>query len=531
MIWSKILMHRRLVALDLVAAAFCLAGLIGLIYHGARLDDYNQPIMVPHFLGIWLSTFMLFYGLQIPWTLHFTPHRGYKLSLASFIQYCIIAVVVFILIIGYYVGFRNDGGTWALFLFPCVLINTYLAWIRMRLAAPNSRISFTVRSKEDGTMDSSDSKPWFDHMVVPKTKAQRIVLLTAAGLNVFVLSIAFITVGLLLGGCLVQAQGYRSYPPRGRFVTVSGSKGQTTEVMIWCTGPLSATQPTIVFDIGGGGHSSSDLYGLQFALNDAGRRVCTYDYPGCGWSGPSIDVTQPQILDQLMAAINEPPPYALLGTMDGGPERILQYALKYPSNVAALIVLDYRPGPSEMEMYKTMRGYTDAQATNYAVSTIGGRFALGNLVRAIGVQWGLMSVFAPPSPDYVPINDQMEKLFLNIYNEKQWQTQMNILASQVANPSTLFYYDIWSTTHTLDPNIPVLWLYANTNITKQCIQYNYSAMDCTEAHRTAEIYLPYVQQAANMTANSHLFVYDDPSTFLSGGPYIPWTTQRILQHV
>ena len=28
----------------------------------------------------------------------------------------------------------------------------------------------------------------------------------------------------------------------------------------------------------------SDLWGLQFALNAAGRRVCTYDPPGTAWS-------------------------------------------------------------------------------------------------------------------------------------------------------------------------------------------------------------------------------------------------------
>ena len=58
--------------------------------------------------------------------------------------------------------------------------------------------------------------------------------------------------------------------------------------------------------------SSSDLYGLQFALNNAGYRVCTYDYPGTGWSDPGVDAAQPMILDKIVAAIGEPGPFVLL---------------------------------------------------------------------------------------------------------------------------------------------------------------------------------------------------------------------------
>ena len=76
------------------------------------------------------------------------------------------------------------------------------------------------------------------------------------------------------------------YPPRGQFVHISFPTGETRRVHVWCTGPpaTSTRRPTFFFDCGGGGHSMSDLWGLQFALNAAGRRVCTYDPPGTAWS-------------------------------------------------------------------------------------------------------------------------------------------------------------------------------------------------------------------------------------------------------
>jgi hypothetical protein len=60
--------------------------------------------------------------------------------------------------------------------------------------------------------------------------------------------------------------------------------------------------------------TSSDLYPFQFALNDQGYRVCTYDYPGTGWSGFGVEASQPMILDKIIDAIDEPGPFVLLVT-------------------------------------------------------------------------------------------------------------------------------------------------------------------------------------------------------------------------
>jgi len=240
---------------------------------------------------------------------------------------------------------------------------------------------------------------------------------------------------------------------------------------------------------------------------------------------------QDSILDELMTAANEAPPFILLGTMDGGPERIYDYALKHPEKVTSLIVIDYSPGPPEMEVYRIIRDYTAAEAQAYAVETIQGRYFTGNVVRGIAVQWGLMSQFAPPGTTYLPAALQDEKLFLNIYNEKQWQTQMVYLDNQLNIPSLLFDYDLWSTNRTLAASIPVFWLYNNVNITRQCVEYQYTATQCTEAQETQNVYYPYILQATNMTAGSKVIVYEDATDMLSQGQYISWSVQQILSSI
>jgi len=409
-------------------------------------------------------------------------------------------------------------------LLACVVVNTYVAWVRMqtsRAAAAgfvskdeSTPLAFGINGGRD--LDSPNHKlPWE----------------IAMGVNAFLVAVVFILTGLLLGGSLVQANGYRSFPPRGNFVSLVSPSGHPLTVMVQCTGAANASQATIVFDVGGGGHSSTDLYGMQLALNDAGHRVCTYDYPGCGWSGYGDDALQPQILEQILTAINEPAPYILLGTMDGGPTRIYDYALRYPQNVRALVVIDYSPGPSEMEGYKIMRNYTDSQATEYAVETIQSRFDLGNIVRGLAVQWGLMSIFAPPGTTFVPASMQTEKLFLNLYNEKQWQTQVAMLARQIADPPLLFGYDLWATNRTLSDTIPVWWFYNNVNITRTCVDYAYTTTRCEEAQKSQSMTYPYIVQATNMTSGSKIIQYEDARDMLSQGQYIPWTVGLILENI
>jgi hypothetical protein len=277
---------------------------------------------------------------------------------------------------------------------------------------------------------------------------------------------------------------------------------------------------------------SSDLYPLQFTLNKNGYRVCTYDYPGTGWSDPGVDIRQPLILDRIVREISEPGPFVILGTMDGGPNRILELSLSsLRPSIQGLVVLDYNPGPSEMEMYRILNNLTLSEALPFAISSIQSRHRLGQIIAAIVVQWGLMGVFAPPSAPVVAGDAQMEKLFLNIYNEKQWQTQILYLAEQLANPPSLFSYDNWSTQN-LSQLPPVLWFYNNINITLQeCEKQQNTAQQCAQNQLQNEIYLQNVQSIVNTVPGSKLFVTQNAKGFLSEGENIPGTVSNILANI
>lgn len=95
-------------------------------------------------------------------------------------------------------------------------------------------------------------------------KSGATVSIMSIGIGGFV----FLSIVLLQGGCWLQASGYHSYPPVGEFVTITYPTGQTQRILTHCTGPRDPTMPTFWFEVGGGGHSMSDLWGLRDYLND-----------------------------------------------------------------------------------------------------------------------------------------------------------------------------------------------------------------------------------------------------------------------
>ena len=267
---------------------------------------------------------------------------------------------------------------------------------------------------------------------------------------------------LLLGGSGTIAVGWRRFTPRGAFYTVPVN-GADVHMHAWCAGPSPNAKPTIFIDCGGGGHSSSDVYGLVDALAAAGRRTCTADPPGTGWTKLSAAEVRSNTVSSwsldVLAALGETPPYVLVGTMDDAAERIYLSALQSPASVSALIPMQY--GPPEMATYATFKGLTEAAATPYAVAQIRARLSLCDVIRSLGVAWGLVGAFVPSSPPHAYEGDFAAKNFLNLMHEGQWDMQCRYLSEQIAQPSTLFSPSLWTSNRTLQSTVPVFAL-ANT---------------------------------------------------------------------
>ena len=70
-----------------------------------------------------------------------------------------------------------------------------------------------------------------------------------------------------------------------------------------------------VVNVGTGGHSMSDLWGVRdYVLKHYPQyRYCSYDMPGTGWSDPRVS-DQPEITERIMTAIGETGPFIMIGT-------------------------------------------------------------------------------------------------------------------------------------------------------------------------------------------------------------------------
>ena len=517
------------ILVDVVAGVFVAAGVIGIIVYAAIL---NQPgannMAFPHFFGLWLAVFMAFYGLEIAWQYRLSVPRPYIASQLAWYHYMVVNFVVGFIFLGSCVYQRADGAVWSLFLLPCTIMCTLLAWHRAIAArhlhsdggdSNTSNSSSKTEDVEDGSGVSA--------AVLQRTRGLQPAL---AGINAFLLAVAFLFLVLVMVGTWTQAAGFVKYPPRGQFYTVRYNGGQT-RVMAYCTGPVNATLPTFLFDIGGGGHSSSDLYGLQDALNALGRRVCTYDYPGCGHSYYAVGVQQPLLLDQIADALGEPGPFILVGTMDGGPDRVYEYALRYPNKTLAVIPIS--TGAQEFVSYQQYWNLTNSAAYTYARNTLRGRLGFGNIILAFGVQWGLMGAFVPPNPTYVPQSLEAEKEFLNLFSDKQWTIQVNLLASQVANIETVFQPTIWQSNRTLDAAIPVidLWTYTNTSLLCPVSGSPLDSQECAFNIAQQEYSLAYNLAMVNITPSSQLFICYNCTGFLVDGNNLEWTVDAIMSSV
>jgi len=266
---------------------------------------------------------------------------------------------------------------------------------------------------------------------------------------------------LLLGGAGTIAAGWRRFPRRGAQYDLRPA-GVPALVHAWCSGPpRSAAARTIWLDFGGGGHSSSDALGLQFALNAAGRRVCTQDPPGTAWSpllarADRVDAGAAARQRALIAATGEEGPFVFIGSMDGGAERVYAFALAHPELTAAVVPMQF--GAAEFEGYARFKGLQpdDPAVLAYARAQISARVALCDAIRFLGVQWGLMRFLAPPSPTFVPADAQEECHFLNLWHEGQWDFQCRFLAAQVADPASIMEKSLWQRNRSLSAAVPVL---------------------------------------------------------------------------
>ncbi len=195
---------------------------------------------------------------------------------------------------------------------------------------------------------------------------------------------------------------------------------------------------------------------------------------------------QPQITELVMEAMGETGPFVMMGNMDGGDMRAYQFALDHPDKVVAVVpVVMSQVG--EFTAYGTYFDWSDDKINQYAKYMLSSRVLFANIINFFGVCWGLISVIVPPSADYRPKKYAYESTFLNIYNERQWVTNTNIIYAASKDPQASNYLfvgeSVWLTNSSLSSAIPVLSydLYvSDKDLYDTCdsMQFSHSSSDC-----------------------------------------------------
>lgn len=483
----------------LLATSTALGGLLGVCFHASQLYTPKPPMSGGgSALNVLLATLTLFFSLEVLWS-----HIGTPLSTGPYATRCrqgiqyLLFLVIPLLAVLLVVGFRLDSAAWCIPLFIGHLLSHRSlgphASFSFFSSSPSSRAVAEEKLSQDhheahllpegsGTgginngeaegvgSSSSSSTPALLPTFAASCSAcccppRGTPLHHRLGFyaHSLVWGAAVITLTFLLGGAGTIAAGWQRYHRRGVQYDLRPA-GVPALIHAWCSGPsYSPSRPTIWLDCGGGGHSSSDVYGLQLALNAGGHRVCVYDPPGTGWSpllqaADTIGATAPAQLLALSQAMGERGPFILVGTMDGGAERIYAFALAHPALVRALVPMQY--GVAEFTGWAQYQGLAvgDPAVLAYAQAQIQARVGMCDLIRTLGTGWGLVPLFAPSSPRFVPPSAQQECHFLNLFHEGQWDMQCRLLAAQVRNPATIMAPSLWQSNRTLGASIPVLAL-------------------------------------------------------------------------
>lgn len=568
---------RQVLVSVIILSLASLTGFIGLITCLALLDagTISSPrIVAPLTTDVWMAALVLFYASVSllflvnrdtnEWFLFF--FNGSRQCSVIFWRYHYLglALVSFLLQLGWFVGYRIDGGAWGLGLFflfiICYLVESRIVSTSQRTheSRDSSSVnSLHITSKSSSTViaieGSANSKysggeSSSTHPGIEKSKfSTRIICIGKWSLFVLRIFTALFTV-LLLGGCWLQAAGYRNFPPQGQYITINnagGIKGYSQRILTQCVGQRDPSVPTIWVEVGGGGHSMSDLWGLRdYITTNYNRRYCSYDPPGTDWSDNAVStqIAGADLLTaQVIAAMEEPGPFICLGSMDNGDVRCLKYCLSYPANCTAIVPVGF----GQLPEFQAILQYYDMSlkdATAMAKMTLASRISFGQAINFFAVSWGLISLFIPNGA-YQPANLAYESHFLNLFNERQWSTNNNFNYQASQNPQALGVIgpSYWTSDAAmqLPQSIPIFgFLLGQTasQLNSQCGAYGYAigSKDCEFLFWQYNSTLTTDIQVIARNPASKLFICGDNCTTANGNGFvinqeamIPWFAQTL----
>lgn len=245
---------------------------------------------------------------------------------------------------------------------------------------------------------------------------------------------------------------------------------------------------------------------------------------------------------KVMHAMGEDGPIICLGSMDGGHNRCYEYALDHPERVKAVVAVGGVAPFNEFDAKVDFYGdpYADALANCRSVN--GARKGLSNVYGFFAVGWGLITVVIPAGA-YQPAARAYEMHFLNLFNEKQWQTQAVLLGRAQASPTCDGWMDPspFEARPDLDASIPVvIFQLARTQaqLDKTCSDWGYSlgSRDCDFIRWQYTTTMNFTQAIADRNPGKSRFVLctdcdADSGFYLNQGNDIPWFVDNMIDAV
>ncbi|KXS17659.1 hypothetical protein M427DRAFT_255930 [Gonapodya prolifera JEL478] len=211
---------------------------------------------------------------------------------------------------------------------------------------------------------------------------------------------------------------------------INDPSGRTVQIHYLCSGPINNSFPVIFWeaDIT---HGMSDFWGLQMTFADAGYRSCVWDKLGQGYSDYYFFDTTSQYQDQyyhnFISMLTEKKPM-IFASWSGGAGSQYQYALQHPENVHSMLFIDVAPFGIEWEMERVFKNLTAQQTAEYKRIDRLGRNAIFGILRALGVPWGLSTIFVPPpTPGSYKPADRVDEYRWFYITEKTWTSQFFLL--------------------------------------------------------------------------------------------------------
>jgi len=282
------------------------------------------------------------------------------------------------------------------------------------------------------------------------------------------MAIAFLFSIMLANSSIQQANWVTAYPARGNFVDLKArdANGDGMKSVLYnCEGPQGTSEPLIIVDADAS-HGSADFWPLQAQLSAAGRRSCSFDKLGLGFSdryGSEQNVDPmtyyPGLVEHLLE--EEGASAAVMVGWGGGGDIVYEYALTNADKVRGLVLVETFSEGIEWRSEAYMEGWNQKELNDFKNQDLAGRRIIFALLRGLAVPWGLAGVFVPFNESKYALPERFDEYKIQYTMPKTWTVQWFTLKPAYDRTYTQYGLGIFNESSLALEGTPVLQIMSN----------------------------------------------------------------------